>query len=122
MIGPMPIQDLLAAWGRSRAINDPRAVGYPSQTAFARLARSGGSWAVKVPPLDEDTHAVVDRVVSELHARNRHRHNVIRYHYLLGLNDVKTAKRMRKSRIYVRDCRIAAEAWLEGRLHDLLGG
>ena len=59
------VQEYLIRWGKSRALNDGYHIDYPHETPFSRMSRAGG-WAVKLPPLDDQTHGLVDTVVSQL--------------------------------------------------------
>ena len=117
----MSIQQHLIRWGRSRAVNDPYAIDYPHETPFSRMSKSDG-WAVSMPALDEDEHASVDRVVSELRLTSASRHNIIVFAYVDGLPDNSIARiftklgRQRVSRHEIRDMRLQAEGWIESRI------
>lgn len=123
----MSIQQQLIRWGRSRAINDAYHLDYPHETAFSRMSKSDG-WAVKMPPLDDDEHGAVDRVVSELRASNEVRHSVIVLAYVEGLMDNTIARLMTKLNQInnpgspkvkmdeVKSMRLQAEGWIESRI------
>lgn len=117
---PVSIQTLLVAWGRSRLVNDPDLVGYPHKAAFAVLARQSGGWALGAAPLDEETHSLVDAAVSQLKIRNVDRHAALVAHYVYRLSDSRAARKLKVSRSTARDLRVSAEAWVEGRLLDMV--
>ena len=113
----MSIQDLLIAWGRGRAMNDPPN-GLPNQTTFARFISLG---SISVPPLDPDYQGRIDAVVSRMkHSKPQH-HKIIFCAYVNNLRDGAISKEMRfdgqrYSRSWVRQTRKAAESYLEAKL------
>ena len=113
----MSIQDTLIAWGRSRAINSAPN-GYPSQAAFARLIARGN---INIAPLGEDEIVRVDSIVSGMKAKKPTHHIIICLAYVEGWRDARIAQKWRfdgerHSRSWVREQRVAAEAWLEAKL------
>ena len=110
------IQEVLRAWGTSKAVNDPYALDYPHETPFAKQMRNSGQWAAKAPPLGDEHHARVDAAVSELKTRQGYRYDAICYHYIEGNKDHETAKALCCSTSKAREYRIAGENWLEAKL------
>ena len=108
----MHIQDLLIAWGRGKAMNNAEN-GYPHQTPFSRLAGAG---TIGVAPLPDDEQIRIDAVVSSMKNTKPDHHKVIFCAYVLGMKDVRIAKKLKGSRSHAREIRLSAEAYLEGRL------
>lgn len=115
------IQSDLIRWGKSRKLNDAYHLDYPHETPFSRLSKSDG-WAVRLPPLDEDRHLMVDSVVSQLGMIDEYRHAVIILAYVEDCSDAVIARALTKetgerySRHTVQEMRHRAEGWIESRL------
>ena len=107
--------DLLMAWGTSKRVDSPEGLGYSSSSAFVKKQN-----CPSFPPLNDDLHMAVDHIVSDLKGRNAHKHDILCAYYIYQQSDTKIARRISKSRSTVRDLRMSAEAWVEGRLHGLV--
>lgn len=116
----MDVVTILSRWGRSASVHSAGHLDYPHEAAFSRMARSRqGGWVVKDAPLDDETHTLVDRVVSELKVSNRERHLVLLLCYVVGLGDSAMGRTLGCGRSSARELRIAATCWVEGRLSDV---
>lgn len=115
----MDVVTILSRWGRSRSVRDASHLDYPHEAAFNRMARSRqGGWALGAPPLEDEVHGLVDRVVSELKTSNRERHLVLLLCYVVGLSDSAMGRALGCGRSAARELRIAATCWVEGRLAE----
>jgi len=115
------VQDLLMAWSRWRWTDRGCNIGYPSQAAFMREARQPGRATVREAPIPDDLAQRVDLAVSQLKMRSEpidgdHRWQVLTDAYLHGWTDRIIARKRKLGRSTVRNARIAAENWIEGRL------
>ena len=113
----MSIQDTLIAWGRGRAMNSAPN-GYPNKAAFARLISRGN---INIPPLGEDEMIRLDAIVSGMKGKKPTHHIIICLAYVEGWRDARIASKCRfegqkHSRSWVREQRIAGEAWIEAKL------
>ena len=121
------VQDVLRAWGRSKAINEAPN-GY-STSQLAKQMQSPGDSAEKasiISPLTDDYHVLVDSVVSEMKPKKPDHHRVIVYAYRYGYSDDRIAryvtwaghggKQEKRSRSWVRAMRENAEFWIEAKL------
>ena len=106
------IQDKLIAWGRGLAMNAPPN-GFPSQSAFARVIARG---SIKVPPLDAEEQERIDSVVSDMKHHKPEHYEIICYHYITLLRDGQIARKVKKSRTWVRETRIAGEHYIEAKI------
>jgi hypothetical protein len=116
------VQDLLSAWARWRWTGHSANIGYPSQSAFMREARTAGNATLRALPMPDDLAQRVDLAVSQLKLRSEpvpgdHRWQVLTDAYLNGWTDRVIAKQRKMGRSTVRSARIAAENWIEGRLY-----
>jgi hypothetical protein len=109
------IQDKLLAWGKGLAMHTATN-GYPKQSPYVREMRSAGNATVKALPLAGEEQERIDIVVSEMKSTKPQHYEVICYCYISRMIDGKIAKRVKKSRTWVRETRVAAEYYLEGRL------
>ena len=116
------VQDLLSAWARWRWSDAGCNIGFPSQSAFMREARSPGSATLRAIQIPDDLAQRVDLAVSQLKLRSEpvpgdHRWQVLTDAYLNGWTDRVIARKRKMGRSTVRSARIAAENWIEGRLY-----
>lgn len=116
----MDIETALRRWGQSALVRDTRHLDYPAMTTFARLARSTGDWAVGAPPLGPEHHAQVDAAVSALRQRGRDRWFALVATYVMGWSDSRVGKELECSRTAAREVRLAAVAWVESRVEEVL--
>lgn len=110
---------ILGRWGAARAVSECGALGYPRQSAFARLMRSSGSWALADVPLRDDEHELVDAAVSRLKARHPGWYEVVLLAYVCRWTDSRIARELREGRGVVRERRMSAEAYLDGVLSEV---
>jgi hypothetical protein len=117
------VQDLLIAWGRGRSINSAPN-GYPPKAAFAVLISRGN---LNAAGYTEEELERVDRYVSDMKLKKPIHHAIIALHYVERMTDARTAHYLRKhgsedvrraKRTWVRETRLAAEHWIEGRLES----
>lgn len=116
----MDIETALRRWGQSALVGDVRHLDYPAMTTFARLARTSGGWAVGAPPLEPEHHAQVDAAVSALGQRGPDRWAALVGCYVLGWSDSRIGREIRCSRTVAREVRLAAVAWVESRVDEVL--
>lgn len=106
------IQEKLRAWGDGLAM-DSAPNGYPSRSAFAKVIAQG---SIKIPPLGVDEQTYIDAVVSRMKHQKPMHYEVICYHYIAKLADGQIAQKVKKSRTWVRETRIAGEHYIEGQI------
>lgn len=123
----MDIQGTLYAWGRGRAIGEAPN-GYKT-LSWARMIRNSGQATHAAPPLDEELHLQVDKLVSDLRHHNERWHDIICLRYLgkrvkieggpdiyVPQKDGQIAKELKCGRTTVREIGGKAEARLEAQL------
>ena len=122
-----PIQELLFAWGALRAVSSAYDIDYPHAANFARQIRNPGGATVQIRPVPESELAAVERAIGELKRRCESVPNDLRYEsvtrcYLRQeskdrrLTEAEVAKDLGVSKSTVRNARIAAENWIDGRI------
>lgn len=87
-----------------------------TKPGFVRLIGKGN---ISEPPLDEDSHAVVDQIISDMSRKKPTHYEIICKCYLHHMQDVEIGRSMkpdRMSRSKIREIRLGAEHYIEGRL------
>jgi len=125
VVTPMlSIQSILTEWGKGRSIGKAPN-GFPSQSAHDRMRRIPGRGTVSACGLAEESFDIVDRVVSELRGKQDCRHPVLALYYVEGMNlkavggAVRTKDGRPIGKHKARDCLIAGESWVAGKLDDM---
>jgi hypothetical protein len=112
----MAIQDILEAWARGRAMDDPPNDIKPP--GWTKSIRTPGTATVKAPILPEDDMIRVDSAISSLKNRKPTHHKVIVLAYLYRKRDPEVARLLHGSRSWAREIRVSAEHWLEAKIID----
>lgn len=115
----MHIVDILVRWGRSQALSRAN-TGFPRQTPFARLAheRWAGLRGNQVECLDDDTHVLVDRAVSQIKVRDHDAWRSLCLCYIERKPDAVIGRRLKVSRQQATAIRQRAEHKLESMLEE----
>ena len=111
------IRHRLENWSRWSMQQESGGLGYPKQSAFARLGgRSGRSEAVI--PIDNIDASEMDRAVKSLQGRQSHLYLVLVLHYQKGLPRHLVAKRLERNERTVRQNLDDADLVLQRYLED----
>ena len=86
----------LENWARWSAKRDSRSLGYPSQSAFARMRASSASRDSHIPVSDLDA-CEIDDAVRSLQLTRSHLYLTLTLHYARGLPLHQVASRMGKA-------------------------
>lgn len=104
-----------AAWSRTR---DSGALGYPSQSAFARLGPSAGVRTSAVP-VDSIDASLTDSAVQSMRFTHSHLWLTLKHHYCDGMEIDRVARQLCvapstiKARLGAADARVAE--WFKAR-------
>lgn len=77
------VKDKLDNWARWARQRESGALGYPKQSAFARLGPSSNVWGASVPVDDLDA-SLTDTAVQSLRTTQDHLFKTLRCHYVEG--------------------------------------
>jgi DNA-directed RNA polymerase specialized sigma24 family protein len=91
----------LENWARWCAQRDIGGGGYPSMSAFARMAPSGGSRDAAIPIMDLDASEIND-IVESFRLTQSHLHLVLTLTYAKGMPRHKVAKTMGRAESTVK--------------------
>ena len=112
------VRQKLENWSRWCTQQDSGGLGYPKQTAFARLGGSGSS-RESVIPTDNLSASETDQAVKSLQGVQSHLYLVLTLHYAQGLPRHLVAKRMARTERTVRqnldDADMAVARWFEDK-------
>lgn len=84
------VKHKLDNWARWHAQQRGHGLGYPKQTAFARLSRPAGGWDTVIPVNDVDA-ADTDRAVASLRLVKSHLYLTLHHIYVDGWGIKRTA-------------------------------
>lgn len=112
------VKHKLDNWARWQAQQQGNGLGYPKQTAFARLSRPAGGWDNVIPINDVDA-AETDRAVSSLRLAKSHLYLTLQHIYVDGWGIKRTAVVMGKAESTVKghldQADHALAAWYEAQ-------
>lgn len=91
------VKQRLENWSRWYLQRESGGLGYPSQTAFARLA-AHGSRAENVIPIDNIEASITDDAVQSMQFTHPHLHVTLRAFYIDGVGVNETARRVQRAR------------------------
>ena len=113
------IRHRLERWARWCAQQDSGGLGYPSQTAFARLGAASGGYRESVIPINAIEAQETDQAVQALRPSQPHLHLVLVYTYAQGLPRHLVAKKMGRAESTVSqnlaDADHAVDRWLQDK-------
>jgi hypothetical protein len=109
---------LLERWGASADIASAYRIDFPHDAPFARLMPEGEYFEAGPPPLDDETHERVDRVVARLKWHDERRYKIIALAYRYRRKDHQIGSKLKMSAKAAEVARKHAEAQLETWLEE----
>ena len=112
------VKDRLENWARWAVQRERGALGYPSQSAFARLAGRAGR-AEAVIPIDDVDASLTDDAVNALRWGRPHLYLTLQHVYVRGYEIAETAQHLRKApstiKAHLEQADHALSAWFRER-------
>jgi DNA-directed RNA polymerase specialized sigma24 family protein len=109
----------LENWARWAAEKGGGALGYPRQTAFARMVARGSAWDSGQVPTSSLRAELTDRAVKSLQLTRSHLYEVLTLHYAQGYEIHRVALKMCRAPSTVKrnldDADHAIAAWFQDR-------